>query len=63
MPVNPWIDCDPPPGAFAVDELRDGMPVVAAVRAGERLTVTVDGEPVADVVPPRLIQREARGAI
>jgi len=40
------------PRKISIDELRDRMDaVVAAVRAGERLTLTVDGEPVANVVP------------
>jgi antitoxin (DNA-binding transcriptional repressor) of toxin-antitoxin stability system len=37
---------------IAIDELRDRTDtVVAAVLAGERLTLTVDGEPAADIVP------------
>lgn len=44
------------PRKIAFDELRrDRMDAItAAVRAGERLTLTVDGEPMADVVPPRV---------
>lgn len=36
---------------IAIDELRDRDGHGRRVGAGERLTVTVDGEPVADVVP------------
>jgi antitoxin (DNA-binding transcriptional repressor) of toxin-antitoxin stability system len=37
---------------ISIRELRTGTDaVVAAIRAGERLTLTVDGEPVADIVP------------
>jgi prevent-host-death family protein len=40
------------PREVSIHELRYRTDaVIAAVRAGERLTVTVDGEPVADIVP------------
>jgi prevent-host-death family protein len=40
------------PREVSIHELRDRTDTaIAAVRAGERLTLTVDGEPVADVVP------------
>jgi len=36
----------------SIRELRNRTPaVVAAVRSGERVTLTVNGEPVADIVP------------
>ena len=36
----------------SIHELRDRTDtVLAAVQAGERLTLTIDGEPVADIVP------------
>jgi prevent-host-death family protein len=40
------------PREVSIHELLNRMDaVVAAVEAGERLTLTVDGEPVADIVP------------
>jgi antitoxin (DNA-binding transcriptional repressor) of toxin-antitoxin stability system len=42
----------PMPREISIRELRTGMDaVVAAIRAGDRRTLTVDGEPVADIVP------------
>lgn len=36
----------------SIHELRDRTDaVLAAVRAGERLTLTIDGEPVAEIAP------------
>lgn len=40
------------PQKVSVRELRNGTAaVVAAVRAGERVTLTVNRDPVADIVP------------
>jgi antitoxin (DNA-binding transcriptional repressor) of toxin-antitoxin stability system len=42
----------PMPREISCDELHDRTDeVLAAVRAGERLALTVDGEPIADIVP------------